>query len=174
MLPTGSQNEAYDDLVQEGYIAMWRAVESFNPDAGPADYWLKSSASRRMLTVVCRNHYTGQTRRENGGHGGSQPQHRVLSFDELATTIGLEVDAFEVEDVLAARALDDVELSYHHGEIARALGQLTIRERAYVVRRFYFGWIGPQLDLYFDTHAANIWKTARPKLAKQLAYLASA
>ena len=26
------------DLVQEGYIAMWRALKTYNPASGPLDY----------------------------------------------------------------------------------------------------------------------------------------
>lgn len=42
----------HDDLVQEGYIAMWRAFDTFNPDKGKLDWWLKEAAKYKMKSVV--------------------------------------------------------------------------------------------------------------------------
>lgn len=42
----------HDDLVQEGYIAMWRALGSYDPLMGKLDYWLKRAATDRMRSVV--------------------------------------------------------------------------------------------------------------------------
>ncbi len=165
-------HESLDDLIQEGYIAMWRACGSFDPDSGPADYWLKRSATRRMLTVLQRNHWTGQDQRFNGGHGGSQPEQPVLSFDVLSAALD---NPFDVEDVLVTLRLDDAAWAYHEGEIMAALASLTERERRYVVARFWGDLTNPQLVPVMDMpNPANLWKTAKPKLREKLAHLVPA
>lgn len=63
----------HDDLVQEGYIAMWRALGTYNPDKGALDYWLKRAATNRMRSVV-----SGETMTTNLGpkskEGFTQPR----------------------------------------------------------------------------------------------------
>lgn len=165
----GVGHEAVDDLVQEGHIAMWRAVGSFDPDASPADYWLKRSATQRMLTVVSRHGaWTGRPGRYDGGHGGNQPEQPVMSVDGLSSKLGVP---FDVEDILAAHAVDEAVWAYHEGDIAHALASLTDRERRYVLARFWQGMTGPETDALFSVHSANIWKTAKPKLRESLAHL---
>lgn len=158
-------HEALDDLVQEGYIAMWRACASYDEDGSPADFWLKSHAHMRMMTCVSRNHWTGQPKRHNGGHGGSQPDKPVLSFDVLNAAVDADYDP---ADVSAAVALEQAVWGYHQGELLQALSALTEREREYVVRRFWGEAQQAELDRFFGCHSPNIWRTARPKLARAL------
>lgn len=49
------RHPAVEDLAQEGYIAMWRATETFDDTRDvPLSVWLQMSARRRMLDVVTR------------------------------------------------------------------------------------------------------------------------
>lgn len=41
-----------DDLVQEGRVAMWRALQKFDPDRGLVGSHLKNAARKRMLDIV--------------------------------------------------------------------------------------------------------------------------
>jgi RNA polymerase sigma factor (sigma-70 family) len=166
----GPHHEALDDLVQEGAIAMWRAIGTLDPDRSTTDFWLKTSALNRMKTVVQRNHWTGQPKRTNGGHGGSKPEQPLLSLNALSADVEPDYDP---EDVSASYALTDAEWAYHEGEIGAALQRLTQRERDYVLRRFWAGWVGPQLDEHFETTSNNIWRKAKPELAAELAHLRS-
>lgn len=165
----GPTHEALDDLVQEGYIAMWRAVETFDPDQAPADFWIKRSAHQRMLLVVRRHmSWTGlPDRRTDGGHGGNVPDRPVLSFAALNEH---QID-YDPQDIMAGDAIEKAALGYHDGEILWALNQLAPREREYVVRRFWQGLTGPELDAVFHVHSPNIWKKARPILREALAHL---
>lgn len=43
-----------DDLVQEGYIAMWRALRSYDESQGALPAWLTAKAEWRMRTVASR------------------------------------------------------------------------------------------------------------------------
>lgn len=157
-------HEALDDLIQEGACAIWRACRTYDPAVAPLDYWLKRSASQRMLRVVARRDWTGHAKRNPGG----RPDRPETSLDGLGPEMGI---ALEVEDVSSAQVLDKALWAYHAGEIARAVDTLTDRERRYVRARFWGGLTGPETDALLHTTSANIWRTARPKLHAQLGHL---
>lgn len=170
-------HELLDDFVQEGYIAMWRALPKYRATGGvPLDFYLKQAARYRMLDIIANRPLTGQPSRRNGGHGSSiRPPdgERVLSLAEITSKdVTGEIFTFDaVEDLSAADALQRVLEAYHAGEIADALCSLTERERVYVLARFWCGFQGPETDKLFGTHSANIWKTAKPKLRARLEHL---
>lgn len=58
-------NALHDDLVQEGYIAMWRALGTYNPDKGSLDYWLKKHATDKMRSVVTGERMTTDQERKS-------------------------------------------------------------------------------------------------------------
>lgn len=60
MLPPTSAE--HDDLVQEGYIAMWRALDSFDESKGALPSWLTRAARYRMLDVRRGRALTGAER----------------------------------------------------------------------------------------------------------------
>lgn len=41
----------HEDVAQEGWLAMWRSLESYDPEKGSKNYWLKYKAYSRMRTV---------------------------------------------------------------------------------------------------------------------------
>lgn len=45
-----------DDIVQEGWLAMWKAYINYDSERGPLDLWLKANARWRMKTIVS-GHY---------------------------------------------------------------------------------------------------------------------
>lgn len=165
----GTQYEALDDLVQEGFIAMWRAVETLDPERSPADYWLKRAARQRMVTVVQHDmRWTGLPDRRNGGHERVVGRNRPISLTEI---IDRHDDWFSPIDRAAEYALEGALWAYHDGDLARALDGLSVREREYVFRRFWQDWQGPQLDAHFQTTSNNIWRSAKPKLREALVNL---
>lgn len=162
-------HEALDDLVQEGFIAMWRAVLSLDLDAAPADYWLKRSAHQRMLTVVARGmKWTGSPDRRNGGHESVIGAPRPLSLSEASSHPDLD---FEPEDVSIAAAFEQALWAYHEGEMAQLLAGLDARTRDYLVKRFWHGWLESELDGHFQVTSRNIWRKAKPQLKEILAHL---
>jgi RNA polymerase sigma factor (sigma-70 family) len=134
-------------LAQEGWIAVWAAIKNYDGSA-PLDWWLKRKAHGRMLTLV---QVTWRSKKEL--------QH--VSTDDTA----------EIWDRLLVE-MPEVELAYHHGQIAAALDVLTAREREYVVMRFWGGLNYPELTAHFGYGPQALWRTARPKLTKALAHLA--
>lgn len=63
----------HDDLVQEGYISMWRALGSYDPTKGALDFWLKRSAFDRMRIVISGGTMTTSLERKSST-GFTQPR----------------------------------------------------------------------------------------------------
>lgn len=128
---TWAHNE-HDDLVQEGRIAMWKAIATYDQSRGALATWLITAAKMRMKECIKRDHWTGLPTRY--GHGGKVP-------DEGVTVMSLMDDDLTLTEILeAADLLDAVELSYHRGEILQAIASLSENQRRYVVYRFWLGW----------------------------------
>lgn len=152
-----------DDLVQEGYIAMWKAEKSFSPEKGKMDWWLKFKAHRRMLTIVQRRRLEEDLSLNKkvrvNNHGGTE-------------------ESLELQDLLAAPdLLESIEMAYHTGEIAEAIDSLSPAQRKYVYARFWLGLSGKEMqDLgVFGYDPSALWTRksngARDKLGKELAHL---
>ncbi len=138
-----------EEIAQEGWIAIWRAVQSHDAEFAPQDFWLKKNALDRMRSVL--RDYQAQLR---------DWRQQVLVGDLTAIWEGEE-------------ALLEMDLAYHHGEIAQALHSLTPREREYVFLRFWHGYRKPEMIAHFGYEPNGLWRTARPKLAEALAHLAA-
>lgn len=161
-----------EDLVQEGYIEMWKALKTFDPSRGYLPGWLKYKAKGRMLLVLERQTFLGQNQRPAPGHQGfwdaSPVGHPAQdSFLDEDSLIGLE--AFGV-----AESLEYVAYKYHHGEIMEALNSLTPIQRDYVVRRFWYGQTNEFIKLEVEYQPEGAWKQARVNLKKKLSNLAAA
>jgi RNA polymerase sigma factor (sigma-70 family) len=143
----GFENPDVQDLVQEGYIAMWKAIKSFTPDKGKLDWWLKFKAANRMKTLAIR---------------------RPLPDDELQDWS---------LDIAAPDLLDQIDIAYHHGEIAAAIDRLTPQQKRYVIARFWLGLSGNEMQQLgvFTYDPSALWNSkrngARWKLQEDLAHL---
>jgi RNA polymerase sigma factor (sigma-70 family) len=144
-----------EDLAQEGWIAVWKALPDY--PAGRAEElripWCKTVARNRMLNWI-RDELLAPTRGEDNS----------TLVDDMATV-------WE-----GAQAAHEVDRSYHDGEIAAALQQLTLRQRDYVVARYWHGMSAKELDAHFGVTncAAAYWNTrVRSGLAEKLGHLAS-
>jgi DNA-directed RNA polymerase specialized sigma24 family protein len=156
MMP--SRNE---DLAQEGWIAIWRGIQTLKEksiDKRPDDIelWLKRCATNRMANVV--NSWKAQSRdvynttfvdfNAEWDDGATWAAHLALTTD-----------------------LGDVEIAYHYGEILKAVNRLPRSQRQYVIRKFWYRWAPTSLDLYF-TNSRKTWKDAKDTLASELVHLA--
>lgn len=96
----------HDDLVQEGYIAMWRALGTHNPDKGALDFWLKRQAVLRMKSIVRGDSMTtDQERKNTAGHTterGNETRKRLAehlvhrpnaTLAEIAEALGMSESA---------------------------------------------------------------------------------
>lgn len=157
-----------DDLAQEGYIAMWRALDTFDPDRGALPPWLTRAAKMRMHDVVRRDVQFGQDYKRNpGSTDGRSVSLEALAAPELA----------DFEDRTADRLAEGVALAYHHGQIHAALQNLPESQRQYVVMRFWFGMSNPEIQPLVEGNVTHLWhgpKGARARLRLALDNLAIA
>lgn len=173
MLPMNSPD--HDDLAQEGFVAMWRAFDTFDSAKGSLPSWLTTAARMRMSDVA-------------RGHGQWFGHEAVRGHREARTTsldAALDVGSDFLDALLGVDVLDGVESAYHHGEIAQAIAELSPMQREYVYARFYLG-IDPSSqtpvmqalrDEFPVVRKRYLWtgsskmRGARDRLAERLAHL---
>lgn len=142
-----------DDLVQEGRIAMWRALATYDPLLGALATYLTNAARSRMADVVRRNGtWTGRPPRY--GHDKGDGVEEMWS----------PVDIQSIQSPVEFRASD---LAYHDRQIQRAINDLTPRQREYTIRRFWLDEAPKDLCL----EIGNGWVGAKPKLRQSLRHL---
>lgn len=167
MLPANSTD--HDDLVQEGYVAMWRALDTHDPARGSLPSWLTGAARLRMREVA---HGHGQWTGRPETRGSRSVDS--LSLDEL-----LEADP---EHPSLAVMLDEVEMAYHSGEIADAIAALSPAQRRYVYARFWLGIDPTSRAPAMRALVAEVpvlqrrwlWQSAKAALRERLAHLVAA
>jgi RNA polymerase sigma factor (sigma-70 family) len=166
---------AYDDVVQESLIAIWRILEKKGGKANVSATYLTFAARHRMVDVTMGKPMTGG----NSRPGPKTEPPQTQSLDVLLDMGGSEQVGFDLEQVLAAAdVLEAVSLAYHEGEIVRAIAGLNERDREYVVLRFWGGMTEMEIAarLQVDRKAlASRWaRTIRPVLHERLSHLVTA
>ena len=162
-----------EDLVQEGRVAMWLALDSYNPEKGSLPAWITRKAKYRMIEIVTDGPLTGQPSRRHGRNPATEMNRDTLSLDlprgdgvNLADLISRDVGQF-----------DSAELAYHQGEIAAAIEALPDAQRKYVIARFYEAMTGREMQEagLFTYDPSALWTSqkngARMKLAEKLRHL---
>lgn len=156
----------YEDMMQEGWIAVWKAANEDRSDkTAPLNYWIKRCSMNRMKQMY--NFWTAQCR--------DSRKNNLLDTVALWDTWGgtAHDDGREYDDSLWAALdvrLDAVEWAYHEGEIAQAVDRLPRSQRQYIIRKFWYCWDPTALDIYFD-NARSTWNKAKRNLRKELAHL---
>lgn len=153
-----------DDLCQEAYLAMWRAVDTHRPGSGDLAGYLMVAARGRMIDAV-----TGR-KRASGSEAARVPQQGpTVSMDALMDDLGWDA-ASDVD------TLDLVLAAYFEGEIAAALDSLPPHHKAAVVARFWHGErnIAERMRAEGTTIETGWWGKVRPQLAERLADLIAA
>lgn len=114
---------------------------------------MKTVAIRRMQAVVRDWHAKKRNSRSTVSVGlpASMADHDV--WTQLSADLG------------------NIELAYHHGEIADAISKLTKKEREYVYCRFWLGMKLPELTEHFGYVPGPLWQRGKKKLQKELAHL---
>lgn len=155
----------HDDIVQEGRVAMWRALSTYDASRGSQASWLTKAAELRMKDVAWG---TGQPT----GHAplrGSRPVEEGPSLDA------------EPEEIVQS-LLGFVEEAYHDGEVMRIIREvLTPRQQEYVFLRFWGGLEPRAQALQIRALVKEFpvlgerwhWQRARAILADRLAHLAA-
>ncbi len=138
-----------EDLAQEGWIAAWKAEKSYDPSYGTTLIgWVKHCAYQKMQSKL----------------------RPVLYKEKL-----VPVEDVDLEVLDSSRLLFEVDMSYHNGEILKALNELTPRQREYVVLRFWGHYKHKDLKEFFGYDPQGLWSSpkngAKGKLQKSLAHL---
>ncbi len=137
-----------DDLAQEGWISMWKALEAFD-GRSPLDFWLKRKAYGRMTMLVSRDWKTNK-----------EQQYVWTDFTDP--------DAADSQSYVP----NTHEVEYHRDEIRAAVSNLTEREREYVWLRFWRDFNWPELTKYFGYEPSGLRGASTTKLKRDLAHLA--
>jgi RNA polymerase sigma factor (sigma-70 family) len=150
--------DAWQDLAQEGHIAMWKALRTFDESKGALPSWLTGAAKLRMRDVYRRDTWLGTISEK--GHRREKPARPIdTGEDWVSELLGAQADA-----------LESVEWQYHEGEIYAAINALSPVQREYVYRRFWKGETPTEIDK--DLVAARYhWSKAKAALAATLGYL---
>jgi RNA polymerase sigma factor (sigma-70 family) len=153
--------ELRQDLCQEGWIAMWRALSTFDPAKGALSAWLTYRAYRRMLDCARDRAWLGRPARHQG-------RTAVRAVTELPAASDAEI----WERLTTTDALDGVILAYHRGAILDAVNRLSPAQRRYVYARFWQGMGTAELTAEFGYDPHALWSSprngARGKLRRDL------
>lgn len=164
-----------DDLVQEGYIAMWRALGTYDHTKGAMPTWLTKAAKLRMADIA-RGH--GRPT----GHVGivASPGSRRDSRDSrpaatgTAHLDGMAPGAMEEVEARVALWLDaGIDLAYHRGQIAQALAGLTEEQRTYIVLRFWHQMTATEIQPLIQSNVTHLWRATKNELQQSLQHLAA-
>lgn len=159
---TMTRPQLVEDLAQEGWVAMWRALQSFDPARGALPSWLTRKALWRMRTCIADEAWLGRPARHLG-------RGAIRDTTEYAT-----------DDPLLERLADDNAIeaamwAYHQGEVLAAVARLSPAQRRYVYLRFWRGLRGAELAQEFGYEPHALWTSqrngARQKLRDSLARL---
>lgn len=149
------------DLAQEARIAIWRSYEASLSKADPRT-WLSAVSHMRLREVAIRQTWFGHTR----VHG--QPSDPLRN----ATKASLDDPDFTLGPLEAPDWIDSALISYHAGEIARAISELPPKQRDYIILRFWYGFTPIEIENRFAIDQSAAWTGARRNLRQALAHLA--
>jgi DNA-directed RNA polymerase specialized sigma24 family protein len=139
-----------EELVQEGWLAIWREVseKGLMPDG-----ILASGAQKKMFNVIRYN----------------TQQCRDIRMSIPISEIEWDGDISDLFDAIDVD-LTQIKEDYRNSWILDAVNKLPPKQKAYVIRRFWYGWTKTPLEVYFD-NAKYTWHKARRILQKELAHL---
>ena len=159
------------DLAQEGYIAMWRALDTYEPGAGSLPHWLTKNARWRMSEVLRRGSVFGKPE-ARGVH--TRPESAGAVESSLEALVEAGVDWASDVDIAAM-----LELAYMRGRVNQALDTLSEDQRKYVRLRFWHEMSETQMyqrrEVAPDVNVRGLWtgkSGARARLENELRRLA--
>ncbi len=154
--------DLWQDLAQEGHVAMFRALKTYDETKGSLPSWLTTAAKLRMADVFRRDTWLGTPMRR-----GHTREHKALPVDiQDEHIIELLGHTSEVFDLVLTR--------YHDGDVLQALNQLTPKQREYVVLRFWKHYRESDLIEHFGYNPRSLWSGkdgAKYKLQESLSHL---
>lgn len=165
----GTSSLYVEDLVQEGRLALWQALRSYDPERGSLPSWLTCKARYRMHEVVQGKPWTGQPSRLHGRYSAAEPATLSLDAD-------LRNGATLADYVAGGDDLEGTELAYHDAELSAAISRLSPAQRRYVESRFWAGMTEEEMKTeVFGYNPVGLWYSkkngARKKLRQDLGHL---
>ena len=124
-----------EDVLQEVYVNVWRAAQSFNPALSQASTWLVSIARHRAIDSLRRRQSQVQTVSTASSGPGEDEEHDLLDHiadsgpgpDELLERSAEAQALRECMEQLSARQQHSLALAYYqglsHAEVADQLGE---------------------------------------------------
>ena len=96
-------NEAFDDLIGRGFLALWQAVLSYKPSTGPFSAYARVCIASQMseeLKAFVKRGLTGETRTDRWlfSHPKATPQQMVAAFKKK----GKQIELWEAENEIRA------------------------------------------------------------------------
>lgn len=118
------------DLAQEGYIAMWKALQTFDESKNiKLSTHLMNKARWRISEVRARGTYTGMPSRAGKRHTAGTEANK-----NTEQSVDMSESMFDIE---ISDNIDSILLAYHHGEIMEAINSLPVQQRKRVYDRFW-------------------------------------
>lgn len=124
-----------EDVLQEVYVNVWRAAQSFNPALSQASTWLVSIARHRAIDSLRRRQTQVQTVSTSAAGPDEDADHDLLDHiadegpgpDELLAQSAQARQLHHCMDQLSAQQQHSLALAYYqglsHAEVADQLGQ---------------------------------------------------
>jgi RNA polymerase sigma factor (sigma-70 family) len=152
----GDQPRAhFDDLLQEGWIAMWKKAQTQNENDPQLGAILINTAKGRMIDVLRKEHYF-----KRGGQSSSKHYYEK-PFDS---------DSSIWADLMGPEHIEEAATAYHDGKIMQALNSLNETERRYVYMRFWLGM--SDTEIRKELGITKVWsdkqRGIRQKLSRKL------
>lgn len=167
-----------EDLVQEGRIAMWEALQNYDESKGSKPAWLTKHANWKMLTSVKFERLTGMPSRN---HGRNARQREPLPVSPVSDPIFGEGTSECRDSVLESLSRDKVflpessDLKYHHRDFRRAVSSLTDSQKKFVYLKFVVGKTYSEMKEDFGYEPTGLWSSpkngAKRKLRESLKHL---
>lgn len=151
-----------NDLAQEGHIAMWKALSTFDESKGvKLSTHLMNKARWRMAEVAQRGTWTGKPSAAGKKYSAGTSKNKGA---EECVDFGMS--DFDFEGVSRDEA-ERVMIAYHHGEIMDALSTLKPDVRKKIVDWFWRGIVDSKNRSWWDGKGYG----AREKLRDQLSHM---
>lgn len=147
--PTASRADI-DDLAQEGYCALWKALRDF--DGEVVDVWCRVVAANGMRKYLQYWSYALRDRSKVDYVGGT------AELTDIENALGVAERVQLVQD------------AYHAGRVREAVDRLPPVAKEYVTRRF---WRGETTTVLQREMSPSTWTRAKRRLGADLGDLVS-
>lgn len=134
---------------------MWKAYNTYTGEV-PLKTHLMNHARWRMIEVCQRRNFTGTASRQGKKHtaGTEKNVNRELPVDTTLSDY----------DVLIEEDFDSCVVAYHHGDIHRAIDELSPKLRERVYDKFWRGIYNPRSASWWEAKNGGAKYLLREKL----------